>query len=110
MELCNNKEKLSAERKKSKKLRGKIVGVGNTMDSYGDKFLSDKKKSNFDSKKDKKTEEKFDSIGSYDPYKNDKTLQEKIGNIIEGVNALEEKEKKLDKKEEKEEEKKKEKE
>jgi hypothetical protein len=28
------------ERREAKKLRNKIVGAGNTMDSYGDKFIS----------------------------------------------------------------------
>lgn len=39
LELCKNKEKLKSERKKAKELRTKIVGVGNTMDSYGDQYL-----------------------------------------------------------------------
>ncbi len=39
LSLCNNKDKLKKERKKAKSLRGKIVGVGNTMDSYGEKFM-----------------------------------------------------------------------
>lgn len=36
LELCKNKELLKLERKKAKELRTKIVGVGNTMDSYGE--------------------------------------------------------------------------
>ena len=39
LDLCNNKEILKKEWKKAKELRNKIVGVGNTMDSYGEKFL-----------------------------------------------------------------------
>lgn len=35
LELCKDKKKLKIERKKAKELRSKIVGVGNTMDSYG---------------------------------------------------------------------------
>jgi len=31
---------LKQERREAKKLRNKIVGAGNTMDSYGDKFMS----------------------------------------------------------------------
>ena len=38
LELCKDKEKLKKDRLASKKLRHKIVGVGNTMDSYGDKY------------------------------------------------------------------------
>lgn len=40
LELCKNKETLKAERKKAKELRNKIVGVGNTMDSYGTQYLN----------------------------------------------------------------------
>jgi hypothetical protein len=39
LDLCKNKELLKKERKKAKILKTKIVGVGNTMDSYGDKFM-----------------------------------------------------------------------
>lgn len=40
MNLCDNKKFLKEERIKAKSMRKKIVGAGNTMDSYGDKFLS----------------------------------------------------------------------
>lgn len=49
LELCKNKEKLKNERKKAKELRTKIVGVGNTMDSYGDQYLQSQ--NNNDNKK-----------------------------------------------------------
>jgi hypothetical protein len=38
--LSKEKEKLKLDRREAKKLRNKIVGAGNTMDSYGDKFMS----------------------------------------------------------------------
>ena len=38
--MSKEKEKLKLERREAKKLRNKIVGAGNTMDSYGDKFVS----------------------------------------------------------------------
>ena len=40
LDLSKEKEKLKLERREAKKLRNKIVGAGNTMDSYGDKFIS----------------------------------------------------------------------
>lgn len=40
LDLSKEKEKLKLERREAKKLRNKIVGAGNTMDSYGDKFVS----------------------------------------------------------------------
>lgn len=40
LDLCGDKKKIREERKKAKELRTKIVGVGNTNDSYGDKFVS----------------------------------------------------------------------
>lgn len=89
IELCKDRDRLRKERLEGKKMRSKIVGVGNTMDSYGDKFMSpplddDKKttqsaiktlsdqvdsqkykepegKSKKKSKKTKKTKEKSDS-------------------------------------------------
>ncbi len=82
LELCKNKDFLKKERSKARKLRSKIVGVGNTSDSYGNKYLQgeakkDKKEgfSNTFFKKDKtENDNKFNSIGSYDPYKSNKTL------------------------------------
>lgn len=37
--MCEDKKVLKEERKKAKKMRLKIVGAGNTMESYGDKYL-----------------------------------------------------------------------
>lgn len=36
--FCNDKELLKKERLAAKKLKRRIVGAGNTIDSYGDKF------------------------------------------------------------------------
>ena len=73
LELCKNKEFLKQERKKAKELRGKIVAVGNTMDSYGDKYIQQ----NFDNKTDNKSNEKKEddsNYTSYDPYTSNKSL------------------------------------
>ena len=40
MDMSKEKEKLKIDRREAKKLRNKIVGAGNTMDSYGNKFNS----------------------------------------------------------------------
>lgn len=40
MELSKDKERLKKERTDAKALRTKIVGAGNTMDSYGEQFVS----------------------------------------------------------------------
>lgn len=40
LELSREKEQLKIKRREAKDLRKKIVGVGNTEDSYGDKFLT----------------------------------------------------------------------
>ena len=104
IELCQDKELLRQERLKAKKLRGKIVGIGNTMDSYGDKYLKAQEEPQKYARTDKgqsKNPNKFAHIGSYDPYKADKTLQEKIGAIMKNVDQMEQKEKELEKREEK---------
>ena len=79
MDLCRDKEKLKKERTDAKMMRTKIVGVGNTIDSYGEKFLSapsDKTDRNYyDSRKlgnsnyqKANKEEGFGSMGTYDQY------------------------------------------
>ena len=89
LEMSKNKELLKKERSKAKKLRGKIVGCGNTMDSYGDKYLQAPNKNKEKGYKDKNSKnsrndntDNFNSIGSYDPYQSNKSLREKIGNFI----------------------------
>jgi hypothetical protein len=76
------------------------VGVGNTMDSYGDKFLN--APSETDSKRDPQAKNgynrpskdespsNFNSIGSYDPYSSNKRLSEKIGVILDDVDKIKE--------------------
>jgi len=104
--LCKEKDKLKKERAEAKKLRTKIVGVGNTMDSYGDKFLS--APGDIDSKRDSQQKDNysrpsgygndydqnkgsnFNSIGSYDPYSSNKPLSEKIGVILGDVDKIKE--------------------
>ena len=107
IELCKDKEKLKKERADAKKLRTKIVGVGNTMDSYGDKFVSkpDDQRKESNGYKDYKDGYKngssnrmaiepqpgnFGSIGSYDPYSSNKPLSEKIGVILGDVDKIKE--------------------
>ncbi len=104
--MCKDKEKLKKERAEAKKLRTKIVGVGNTMDSYGDKFLSAPndtegkrdfqskesytKPSGYSGQNDKNNGDNVNSIGSYDPYKSSKPLREKIGVILDDVEKINE--------------------
>ena len=42
--MCEDKNVLKEERKRAKRMRLKIVGVGNTMASYSDKYLRAPKK------------------------------------------------------------------
>lgn len=107
LELCKDKEKLKKERADAKKLRTKIVGAGNTMDSYGDKFLS--APNDVDARRDGPAKDgfarpanpystpaerdgmtNFNSIGSYDPYSSNKPLSEKIGVILGDVDKIKE--------------------
>ncbi len=89
MELCKNKDKLKKERANSRELRGKIVGEGNTMDSFGDKFQSNKNKK----KKNKSAQPNpFKPQPQYDPYSKKKSLSEKIGVILGDVDKVKSKE------------------
>lgn len=40
LDLCKDKKKLKTERQKAKELRDKVIGAGNTMDSYGTQYLN----------------------------------------------------------------------
>lgn len=77
-------------------MRTKIVGVGNTMDSYGDKFQSAPNddrgapmgqygKGDRDEYGGSKT---GGVTGSYDPYQSTKPLSEKIGVILDDVDKV----------------------
>jgi hypothetical protein len=99
LEMSKNKELLKKERSKAKKLRNKIVGCGNTMDSYGDKYLQAPQKNKTENKEKIENNENFNSIGSYDPY-GSKSLRERIGNIVETVDKLDAQERELDQKRE----------
>ena len=88
--MCKDKEKIKKERQEAKKLRTKIVGVGNTMDSYGDKFQSGKtdpyEETRMGSRKrdkDPTDSEPGDPKhgGSYDPYVSTKPLTEAFWEI-----------------------------
>lgn len=98
LELCKDKERIKKERQEAKKLRTKIVGVGNTMDSYGDKFQSapsddrgapmgqygKPEKDDFGGYQNKGSAQG----GSYDPYNSTKPLSEKIGVILDDVEKV----------------------
>lgn len=97
LELCKDKEKIKKERQEAKKLRTKIVGVGNTMDSYGDKFQSapNEDRGNPMGQYGKPDSDDYGSssktggqMGSYDPYQSTKPLSEKIGVILDDVDKI----------------------
>lgn len=78
-------------------MRTKIVGVGNTMDSYGDKFQSapnDDKGAPMGQygKTDKEEIGGYSKTGgqagSYDPYNSTRPLSEKIGVILDDVDKV----------------------
>lgn len=72
------------------------MGVGNTMDSYGDKFQPDKNndykdKKNGSNRKNKDDQDKkkdTNEMTSYDPYQSTKPLSEKIGVILDDVDKV----------------------
>lgn len=97
MDLCKDKDKIKKERQEAKKLRTKIVGVGNTMDSYGDKFLQSSgdnaqtgngKYSKTDKDDYDESKKNQNQVGSYDPYNSTKPLSEKIGVILEDIEKV----------------------
>jgi len=77
-------------------LRTKIVGVGNTMDSYGDKFQSapsDDRGAPMGhygkpEREDYGNSKTGGQMGSYDPYQSTKPLSEKIGVILDDVDKV----------------------
>lgn len=86
-------------------MRTKIVGAGNTMDSYGDKYLAAPSKSkskeeaenkpNLDApqiEQFKQVPKDFNKMGSYDSYSKGKSelFQNKVADIVEGVQKKEE--------------------
>jgi len=96
--LCKDKDKIKKERQEAKKLRTKIVGVGNTMDSYGDKIQTlnsgegqNEVRSHSGHKRGYENEDyKKDTnpTNSYDPYHSTKPLSEKIGVILDDVSKV----------------------
>ena len=99
LELCKDKEKIKKERQEAKKLRTKIVGVGNTMDSYGDKFQSGKSDQYEETRSGSRNRQKNSNEsepadpkqgGSYDPYVSTKPLSERIGVILDDVDKIDE--------------------
>ena len=96
MDLCKEKDKIKKERQEAKKLRTKIVGVGNTMDSYGEKFqATQEKEKEADPYSSKPLSDpfeaqrkKYDGMASYDPYSSTKPLSEKIGVILDDVEKV----------------------
>lgn len=55
------------------------------MDSYGDAYMQ----SNPSNDKNVDKKEDDSNFASYDPYTSNKSLQQKIGNILEGVEQKE---------------------
>lgn len=97
LELCKDKEKIKKERQEAKKLRTKIVGVGNTMDSYGDQFQNgkndqyDKTRSGSRGKESNASYKEYPKQSdSYDPYLSTKPLSERIGVILDDVDKVNE--------------------
>jgi protein subunit release factor B len=97
LDLCKDKDKIKKERQEAKKLRTKIVGVGNTMDSYGDKFqpASNEKSGSSNGQYEKpdrgdndNAQRTVNQSGSYDPYNSTKPLSEKIGVILDDVDKV----------------------
>ena len=87
---------LKKERADAKNIRNKIVGVGNTVDSFGDKYQSPYENSrpgshnNNYSNYQRRTNEEQQSHEPYDPYRPNKKLGQRIGDIIEDVDKIEE--------------------
>ena len=79
-------------------MRTKIVGVGNTMDSYGDKFQATKnddyenkrEEGNFKNKNHQNDKRDTNQMTSYDPYQSTKPLSERIGVILDDVDKVNE--------------------
>ena len=92
--MCKDKDRIKKERQEAKKLRTKIVGVGNTMDSYGDKFQNSSENSQRETKEQYGNSRPDDynrpnkaqgQVVAYDPYNSTKPLSEKIGVILDDV-------------------------
>lgn len=87
---------LKKERADAKNIRNKIVGVGNTVDSFGDKYQGPYENSrpgshnNNYSNYQRRGNEEQQSHEPYDPYRPNKKLGQRIGDIIEDVDKIEE--------------------
>lgn len=100
MDLCGDKQYVKQQREEAKLLRSKIVGVGNTMDSYGERFLStpyQKIDRSYLERKDytkngyfkaTKNEEQHNGTIYYDQYNSKLSLNEKLGGIINKVDQV----------------------
>lgn len=109
IELCRDKQLAKTEREEARKLRGKIVGAGNTMDSYGEKFMSvpyEKSgksylESNISSRigyqKANTMEQAWTADKVYDKYESGASLTDKLGGIINRLDQLQEQEHKYEK-------------
>lgn len=96
LELCKNKERIKKERQEAKKIRSKIVKVGNFEDNYDMKFEI---KSIENQKREGSQDEScvhggYEGINinqglvAYDPYQSRESLSEKIGVILDDVHKV----------------------
>lgn len=93
--LCEDKKKLKEERESARNLRKKIVGVDEKMkgDSMGlgNMGMGNRLDNNFGNRGNG-----FGGMGSYDTYQTGSSLNDKLGDIMAGVNKMEDKMKKDD--------------
>ena len=95
LDLCKDRELLKKERADAKGIRNKIVGMGNTVDSFGDKYQSPQnmhRSGHVGSHSNiaRRTGESQQTIEPYDPYRPSRRLGQRVGNIIEDVEKIEE--------------------
>ena len=98
--LCEDKSKLKAEREAARDQRKKIVGAnekpGNFEDKYLDAYSAPGKESFKILDERGRGGQDYANMGSYDSYKPQSTLSEKIGNIMQGVDLAQAKIEKQD--------------
>lgn len=93
--LCEDKQKLKAERTTAREQKKKILGVNERLNANEDNYLnsfSNSNKGSFklpDNRVQYSSERKdFNNMGSYDNYQSQTSLTTKIGSIMEGVDKM----------------------
>lgn len=101
--LCEDKPKLKGERETAREQRKKIVGASERITNSDDRYLdaySTPGKESFkipdDRNKGYSGIQDYNNMGSYDSYKPQSSLSEKIGNIMQGVDLAQAKIEKQD--------------